>query len=407
MQPVIWGIKTKVRDRPAKIISGIHQKAYLMPAHTLAQDNLIPDYTIGTFHEAITYSTQPPRSRGRSNFCLHNREYFNYSGGSAGFACTVPSLPWSWELYQNHNRVCCDVKDTIVALAKAALGVTGPGFLNTQGQGLINTAFDRLRPDLTTVSVPNFLAEIDDIKRLHVLWKKKLSLARNLAGAHLNYKFGWKPTVADIREMIEAVLRTRAKLAAFKESIGKIIQSSTSLPAASATVSGSYRIPSSALATWTATITRSCNGFIAYKPRPLDTVGPLDAELRALLDALGFELNPRILWDLVPFTFIVDWFFGVGEWLDRFSIDTLELPIYLVDAFLQYKEVLTIEWRTLSDHLSGYTPFPLSAGAVYRQEFFHRMPLFPDYTSLSGLGWRMPTLNQAALGVSLATVLKK
>jgi hypothetical protein len=411
MQVLISGVKTKSRDLPDRVISGVHQKAY-QPAgsNTVVQDNLIPDYTIGSSHESITYSTKRANQRAQSNLCLHTRNLFNYSDISSGWSClaTVPNPDWEWRFYQNHHRACCDLKDTIIALSKTALGGSfDRSYLGANGQAYINTVMDRLRPDLRTVSVPNFLADIEDLKDLFKLWKKHVSLAKNLAGAHLNFKFGWKPTVGDISDMIEGVTHMREKLAAFESQLGKIISDSTTLDASSSTVTGTYRVPGGALATYTATVNRKCIGALAWEPQPLAVMGGMDKILRGLLDSLGFELNPRIIWDAVPFTFVIDWFFGVGSWLDRFRVDTLELPIHLVDGYLQYKETLNVEWFTVSDHLTGYVPFPRSAAARFSGTFFHRMPIYPDYATLSGLGWRMPTLNQAALLVSLATVLKK
>jgi hypothetical protein len=120
---------------------------------------------------------------------------------------------------------------------------------------------------------------------------------------------------------------------------------------------------------------------------------------------MGFELNPRIIWDAIPFSFVVDWFFNVGGFLARYKVDALELPIVLVDSFVSYKEINNIQWRWIRANDGTYTTRPTSSGACYVKNTFHRMPIYPDYSSLSGLGWKMPSLNQAALGVSLVTLL--
>lgn len=128
--------------------------------------------------------------------------------------------------------------------------------------------------------------------------------------------------------------------------------------------------------------------------------------LRVLLDSLGFELNPKIIWDAIPFTFVIDWFFGVGSWLERFKIDTLELPIVYVDSALHYREDLRIESNCRFDVNSTQNkPSTRSAGWTTVEKFYNRMPIFPDYATLSGLGWKNPTRNQWSLLVSLGTVL--
>jgi hypothetical protein len=40
------------------------------------------------------------------------------------------------------------------------------------------------------------------------------------------------------------------------------------------------------------------------------------AQLLGHLDALGVNLNPAIIWNAIPYSFIVDWILGVSRWLD-------------------------------------------------------------------------------------------
>ena len=201
----------------------------------------------------------------------------------------------------------------------------------------------------------------------------------------------------------------QSKLAAFRNSVGKTIQSSITLPTGLPTsASGTLSWPSgSHQVSWSASCTRKCQAFIVYKPQFPPELNTMLEVLGGYLDSLGFELNPRIIWDAIPFSFVIDWFFGVGNWLNRFKIDTVELPIQLVDGFLQYKETLNIEWTWLRANDGTYTSRPRSDVASYERTLFHRVPIYPDFASLTGLGWKLPTLNQALLGVSLATILRK
>jgi hypothetical protein len=410
MTPYINTPKRKERVYPDITLGGLHTIARRVTDNVVMQDDLVPTCTIGKKSESIIYSTRRRNYRAKSNFCKHFRETFNYGGGSDAFSTlgTSPSPDWLYE-YRNHHRACCDYLSSMVSKAKTLLGGNFEQFyLGSSGQTHINTAFDRIRPDLRTVSIPNFLADIDDIKRLYKLWKRNVGIAKNVAGLHLNYKFGWKPTVGDLRDLIEGITKLQKKLKAFEDSIGKVLKDSTNLESSSNTVQGVWDDPGlPGSVTYSATVQRTCTGAIAYAPQPLAVMGPMDKVLRGLLDSLGFELNPRIIWDAIPFTFVLDWFFGVGSWLDRFRVDALELPILLVDSYLSYKQTLTIEWVWKGTHLVGFVPVPVSGGAVYQCTYFHRMPIYPDYATLSGLGWKLPTLNQAALGVSLATVLAR
>lgn len=45
---------------------------------------------------------------------------------------------------------------------------------------------------------------------------------------------------------------------------------------------------------------------------------------RALADSLGVQLNPAIIWNAIPWSFVLDWFAGVGRWIDQFKVRNIE-----------------------------------------------------------------------------------
>jgi hypothetical protein len=47
----------------------------------------------------------------------------------------------------------------------------------------------------------------------------------------------------------------------------------------------------------------------------LPELSGLLARVFQLSDSFGVSLDPSIVWDAIPFSFVVDWFFNVGEWL--------------------------------------------------------------------------------------------
>jgi len=51
------------------------------------------------------------------------------------------------------------------------------------------------------------------------------------------------------------------------------------------------------------------------------------AQLLGLLDSLGLNLNPAIIWNAVKWTFVIDWVFGVSRWLDSHKVLNLEPKI--------------------------------------------------------------------------------
>jgi hypothetical protein len=57
------------------------------------------------------------------------------------------------------------------------------------------------------------------------------------------------------------------------------------------------------------------------------------AQLLGLLDALGVNLNPAIIWNALPWSFVVDWVVGVSQWLDRYKVSNMN-PVVNILQFL-------------------------------------------------------------------------
>lgn len=54
------------------------------------------------------------------------------------------------------------------------------------------------------------------------------------------------------------------------------------------------------------------------------------AQLLGHLDAFGVNLNPSIIWNAIPWSFVVDWVIGVGRWLDQFKRLNMEPKINIL-----------------------------------------------------------------------------
>jgi hypothetical protein len=152
---------------------------------------------------------------------------------------------------------------------------------------------------------------------------------------------------------------------------------------------------------WTAVLTQRVTAHFTYRPKPIQALSDLDLKLRGALDALGFELNPQIIWNAIPFSFVVDWFTGIGDVLGSLKIDSLELPVELEDGYLQYSELRSVASNLSLDvnsSVSSKNDWPTHA-TVYKR--FERMPILPDYATLRSVDVRQPSLRQAELGFAL------
>lgn len=364
--------------------------------------------------ESIVYTTKPRGERHKANFCRHVREarfYLGSGGTPYRLTFTIPGHVGHYVDYYGANAHAQLAHNLAISTAYGAsqLNVAAVPTYFGNAQDDINAAMSQLRPDLTKLSLPNFLVELDDVGKLFQLWKKKLKTFRDVAGHHLSYKFGWKPLLGDIHAMVDVIGRIRERLDEFEKQAGIVNKSHASLLDSTTIKQGvnvAYTVNPWTY-NWYGVLRRTKSAGLIYRPEPFKVTDGYQKMLRAYLDALGFELNPRILWDAVPFTFVLDWFFGIGSWLERHKYDTLELPFLYVDSYVQYKEQVQITSNlkmVRTDATPATTDLP---GSVSARIFFERIPSRPTEETFTGLGWRLPTLNQAELLVSLATVLKR
>jgi hypothetical protein len=362
--------------------------------------------------ESIAYTTKPRAERHRANFCRHIRDGRTYLGSGnvpVRLTFTTPGHVGHYVDYYGANAHASAAHNIAISTAYGASQLNVPlvpvYYGNSQDD--IDAVFMQLRPDLTKLSLPNFLLELDDVGKLFQLWKRKLSTAKNVAGAHLNYKFGWKPLMADIRAMADVLRNLIQRLEDFEKACGVVQKSHAHISTTSTAKQGSTPYLSVNTVNWSGTVSRTKSAGLIYRPEPFQVIDGYDKMLRAYLDALGFELNPRILWDALPFTFVLDWFFGIGSWLERHKYDALELPFLYVDSYVQYREIVQLESR-LTMVRTDTTPASFTLPpTVTSRIYYERIPSRPTEDGFNTVGWRMPSLNQAELLVSLTTVLKR
>jgi hypothetical protein len=63
----------------------------------------------------------------------------------------------------------------------------------------------------------------------------------------------------------------------------------------------------------------------------LPSMSEAEAKLNGYLDTLGLKLDPSIVWNAIPFSFIVDWVIDVSGFLKSFSRDNFPITTEVVD----------------------------------------------------------------------------
>lgn len=130
----------------------------------------------------------------------------------------------------------------------------------------------------------------------------------------------------------------------------------------------------------------------------------------ALLDGLGVNLNPAIIWNAIPWSFVVDWFVRVSEWLDGFKVGNLDPQVtvlqYLWSVKRKRKVALSMNYPTWVDDSDGYTSVAptgteYSEIGVLNEVSYRRHVGLPDPSLFSTSGLSMTELSLGlALGVS-------
>lgn len=126
-----------------------------------------------------------------------------------------------------------------------------------------------------------------------------------------------------------------------------------------------------------------------------------NAPLLGFLDALGVNFNPAILWNAVPYTFIIDWFANIGSFLSRYTIRNIE-PVTDIRGFCWSVRVKRIVRTTYQSYGSPYpTNGPEVPVATLIEDSYLRVPETPllnNALQLSGLNSSEFSLSAALIG---------
>jgi len=129
------------------------------------------------------------------------------------------------------------------------------------------------------------------------------------------------------------------------------------------------------------------------------------ARILGLLDRLGVNLNPSILWNAIPWSFVVDWVAGVSQWLDGRKILNLQPEVSIERYMWSYKSErrtrVSIDTGTsdLSNRITTYY-LPDLHETIYRRDVV--LPSFSDPLFVGSLDSK-----EVSLGVALAITRRR
>lgn len=308
----------------------------------------------------------------------------------------------------------------------------------TAQKGVFSTAIAaKTNPSVPHVSVPTVIGELRDIPGMIKGWGDELrrltpkTAGRAAANGWLSWVFGIRPMVSDLSKMMNFVQATQARIKWLNRLRSeKHIHRKCMLETDEAEVLGTTNISVQSLGgsvsayrdvRYTKKVWGSCTWKVlpdavipSVEPNPewLGRYGALLSPVVSLLKmrttmaerlTYGFTVNDALstLWELTPWSWLVDWFAGIGNWLDA-NNNTLPLRVSNICLMRTLKSETTYRVRPApySDTWISIKPGPWTEVEERKERYVLANPDVLPALSL------LPALNGGQLSIlaSLAVV---
>jgi hypothetical protein len=238
-------------------------------------------------------------------------------------------------------------------------------------------AWNKFKPGKSEADFSVFFGEIRETPKMlrtsalafNKAWKQirsrhGRSATREIANQHLNNLFGWTPFLSDLRKFVTAYQRMDDMLKQIKRDNGKWVRrrgtvhtkedrtwSGTYCPARIMPlpqpwhfVGGSISDPKACKTVLYRTVKQRVwfsGKFRYYIPDIEDGMWELNARRKLF----GATLTPGVVWNLIPWSWLVDWFGNIGDVLDNLD-DGLATDLVAEYAYLMGTTTLKYEAET-------------------------------------------------------------
>lgn len=218
------------------------------------------------------------------------------------------------------------------------------------------TGYKRTRPGNPQASLGQFLVELRDLPKAggKEIWKSvrkvhlrdlgrtllaTLNVFRSLGSEYLNYEFGWRPFVSDVRKAYYLWQNIDKEMARLIRENGRGIHRRATLESETTTTQTTY---SSNIAyayvggpppNWFLdghsdlkyTIVKTTRCWYAAKySYYIPDVSSSMWNARARLALFGALPTPELLWEVIPWSWLVDWFGNVGDIISNVSYNAVD-----------------------------------------------------------------------------------
>jgi hypothetical protein len=257
------------------------------------------------------------------------------------------------------------------------------------------TQYGRMAPSVSEFSLSSFLGELrEGLPRAGTAFlSSKVKNYKALGDDYLNVEFGWKPFLDDLQQLalklLEASYGLFRPFGATHRSRGAIILDDTlrldALGTAFAVEVGafqkalpSYQVPDGQSVTTTVGLradayvtrrrkqTRSIEGEFVYIPKAGFDPSKYIDRLETLIST---EITPSVLWQLAPWSWLVDWFQEIGD-----AVASMEAAMNnrILSTYLYAMETTEVSVASsligIRPRFAGYTYYGVGS---YKQELVY------------------------------------
>jgi hypothetical protein len=231
--------------------------------------------------------------------------------------------------------------------------------------------------------------------------KTSASAAKATANAWLEYRYGWKPLMLDCKTIVQQAAKLRHKFEV-QHLVSRSQQNLVRNKAADFVRTGLGSFTSAEI-----------KGHVNLQLEERGCAGVLydlktESYSEQIVRALGLRLSdvPATFWEIIPYSFVVDWFISVGPWLRAITPDpSINVRGYWTTTVSKQTQELSpsvMNFRIVSGTKLDYILKLILPGSVYIDEQVRRsvdrpMPITPSLTTTS------LSLTHTADGLALMT----
>lgn len=315
--------------------------------------------------------------------------------------------------------------------------------LNAQGTSYIR----QTRPGNPIVNLGQYMIELRELPRVPIFMERRAKKFKDLGSEYLNVEFGWKPFIKDLILIYEAQSRIQKMLTDLRKNNGlsvrrrskkKVFIETSELCSGTLTVPfgrlddesiggnvamegysilgpfggyGTYTWPGHADYDLYVTKYRTEWNVATWKYYVPD-IGSSQWTERAIKELYGSELTPSVIWSVIPWTWLADWFANVGDIISNLSTNAVDNET-LTNTFAMYAETtytvahVVSEWPDIDSTATPGNGFFLPAGQVDLKHTITRIDKFRQESSPFGFGLKREDFTSRQLAILAALLVSK